>query len=199
MKKLVIKLASCLIVLTFLFSLFISKPTLSANQKSKLYDVSVSFEDVYLKNKVRINISFKTEESLSYLKVTSTLTNGQKEVSFESGRENEGTLKRVIPENVGDLWSYYLEFDIEYMQIGTLQIEFEYSFDLLKEEVYENTFYVPGESWIEKDQITGVVVVMGGIMVFGLSILGTYVIVSFSKTKVFYIEKEYNEDNKDEK
>lgn len=188
----------CLVVCILLISLFVPKISANTNYNSKLHDINVSFEDVYLQDKVKIKISFKTKESLSHLKVISTLANGQEEVSFELGRENEGTLTRIIPENEGDMWEYYLEFNIEYIQIGTLQIVFEYSFDLLKEEVYVNTFYVPGENWVEKDQISVAVAIVGGITTFGLSVLGTYIIVSFSKTKVFYVEKDYKDEEDEE-
>lgn len=193
MKKLIIKLSlfCCLLLMFFTTSTL----KLSSKSDSLLIDFEFDYEEVYLHNQVKVKISFKTEESLSYLKVTTSLENGQEEVSFEMGRPNEGTLERVIPKNEGDLWQYYLTFKVENVQLGTLKMKLDYSFDITYQESYQDVFYVPAGVWVDTEEMSISVPIVGGIIILIFSLIGTYLIIAFSKTKVFYNENDQEEEN----
>lgn len=192
MKKLFIKVIVLCLTIVMLFS--ISKINLQANSESQLIDFSFEYEDVYLHDQVKVKIKFKTRESLSYLKVITSLENGQEEVSFEMGRDNEGKLERVIPVNDGDLWQYYLTFNVENEQLGTLKMKIDYSFDITQQISYQDVFYIPAGKWVNADEMSISVPIVGGVFIFILSLISTSLVVAFSKTKVFYNEQ----DNKEE-
>ena len=192
MKKLFIKVIVLCLTIVMLFS--ISKINLQANSESQLIDFSFEYEDVYLHDQVKVKIKFKTRESLSYLKVITSLENGQEEVSFEMGRDNEGKLERVIPVNDGDLWQYYLTFNVENEQLGTLKMKIDYSFDITQKISYQDVFYIPAGKWVNADEMSISVPIVGGVFIFILSLISTSLVVAFSKTKVFYNEQ----DNKEE-
>lgn len=192
MKKLFIKVIVLCLTIVMLFS--ISKINLQANSESQLIDFSFEYEDVYLHDQVKVKIKFKTRESLSYLKVITSLENGQEEVSFEMGRDNEGRLERVIPVNDGDLWQYYLTFNVENEQLGTLKMKIDYSFDITQQISYQDVFYIPAGKWVNADEMSISVPIVGGVFIFILSLISTSLVVAFSKTKVFYNEQ----DNKEE-
>lgn len=192
MKKLFIKVFVLCLTIVMLFS--ISKINLQANSESQLIDFSFEYEDVYLHDQVKVKIKFKTRESLSYLKVITSLENGQEEVSFEMGRDNEGRLERVIPVNDGDLWQYYLTFNVENEQLGTLKMKIDYSFDITQQISYQDVFYIPAGKWVNADEMSISVPIVGGVFIFILSLISTSLVVAFSKTKVFYNEQ----DNKEE-
>jgi len=192
MKKLFIKVIVLCLTIVMLFS--ISKINLQANSESQLIDFSFEYEDVYLHDQVKVKIKFKTRESLSYLKVITSLENGQEEVSFEMGRDNEGRLERVIPVNDGDLWQYYLTFNVENEQLGTLKMKIDYSFDITQQISYQDVFYIPAGKWVNVDEMSISVPIVGGVFIFILSLISTSLVVAFSKTKVFYNEQ----DNKEE-
>lgn len=192
MKKLFIKVIVLCLTIVMLFS--ISKINLQANTESQLIDFSFEYEDVYLHDQVKVKIKFKTRESLSYLKVITSLENGQEEVSFEMGRDNEGRLERVIPVNDGDLWQYYLTFNVENEQLGTLKMKIDYSFDITQQNSYQDVFYIPAGTWVNADEMSISVPIVGGVFIFILSLISTYLVVAFSKTKVFYNEQENKEE-----
>lgn len=192
MKKLFIKVIVLCLTIVMLFS--ISKINLQANSESQLIDFSFEYEDVYLHDQVKVKIKFKTRESLSYLKVITSLENGQEEVSFEMGRDNEGRLERVIPVNDGDLWQYYLTFNVENEQLGTLKMKIDYSFDITQQISYQDVFYIPAGKWVNADEMSISVPIVGGVFIFILSLISTSLVVALSKTKVFYNEQ----DNKEE-
>lgn len=192
MKKLFIKVIVLCLTIVMLFS--ISKINLQANTESQLIDFSFEYEDVYLHDQVKVKIKFKTRESLSYLKVITSLENGQEEVSFEMGRDNEGRLERVIPANDGDLWQYYLTFNVENEQLGTLKMKIDYSFDITQQISYQDVFYIPAGTWVNADEMSMSVPIVGGVFIFILSLISTYLVVAFSKTKVFYNEQENKEE-----
>lgn len=192
MKKLFIKVFVLCLTIVMLFS--ISKINLQANSESQLIDFSFEYEDVYLHDQVKVKIKFKTRESLSYLKVITSLENGQEEVSFEMGRDNEGRLERVIPVNDGDLWQYYLTFNVENEQLGTLKMKIDYSFDITQQISYQDVFYIPAGKWVNADEMSISVPIVGGVFIFILSLISTSLVVALSKTKVFYNEQ----DNKEE-
>ena len=110
------------------------------------------------------------------------------------GRDNEGRLERVIPVNDGDLWQYYLTFNVENEQLGTLKMKIDYSFDITQQISYQDVFYIPAGKWVNADEMSISVPIVGGVFIFILSLISTSLVVALSKTKVFYNEQ----DNKEE-
>lgn len=194
MRKLLIKIFSIIIMTLIICSSYQYNVNAEKVYDSKLIDFTFSYEEVYLQDKIKVKITFKTEESISYLKVISKLENGQEEVSFETGRPNEGKLDKKTPENENELWGYELTFHIEYVQLGTLEMKFEYSFDFTTEKIYENIFYIPAGTWVDIEKIPLIHGIVGGVAILIITLIATYVIIGFTRTKVFYNENERIED-----
>lgn len=187
-----------LLIMTLMIWTMINCEKVEAVNTSELNNFNFMTEKYYLKDRVKIKISFDTVNQINFFSVTSILVNGHEELSYETGRDNKNVLYETKQKEDGQLWHYELQFDIEYQQVGTIKMIFKYDFELGTPINERNTdvFYLTTGRWIENVS-TSNAIATGLIITFIVS-LGTFIIINFSKTKIFTDENITKQDDEHE-
>lgn len=181
------KIIKCLLFIICMFNILIVFN--SHAEMIGINDFDIDVRNELAQSKTDLILSWTINQEIDEFKIYTTLTNGQKELSYiysyNSGRDNIGNLEVTLNEN--GKYEYIVEFQIDVIRTGNLNIEMIYTIGDEKYE-YRNYIMTKGDVVDAKSFTKGKAILVGLIITLFV-VIGSLLIFESSKT-----EYELNDD-----
>lgn len=181
------KIIKCLLFIICMFSLLIAFN--SHAEMIGINDFNIDVRNELAQSKTNLILSWTINKEIDEFRIYTTLTNGQKELSYiysyNSGRDNIGNFEVTLNEN--GKYEYIVEFQIDVIRTGNLNIEMIYT---IVDEKYEYRNYIMTKGdVVDAKSFTKGKAILVGLIITLFVVIGSLLIFESSKT-----EYELNDD-----